>query len=119
MKKSTQKFKEPRVTTRDILLAVNKLSDDIEQRFTGVDQKFIGVDQKFIGINQRLDSIEHKVDNLEQRVGNVEGVINTQMVTKDYLDRKLIELRGVNKLTNLLQKKKVITPLEAKMVLSI
>lgn len=119
MKKSTQKFKEAKVTTRDILLAVNKLSDDIEQRFTGVDQKFIGIDQ-------RLDNLEQKVDRLEQKVGNVEGIINTQMVTKDYLDRKFAEFRleetpkhqRVNKLTDILQRKKILTLADTKIILS-
>ena len=112
MKKSTQKFKEAKVTTRDILLAVNKLSDDIDQRFTGVDQ--------------RLDNLEQKVDSLERRVGNVEGIINTQMVTKDYLDRKFAEFRleetpkhqRVNKLTNILQQKKILTLADTKIILS-
>ena len=98
MKKSKQKVREPKVTTRDVLLAVNKLSDDIDQRF----------------------------NNLEQRVGNVEGIINTQMVTKDYLDRKFAELRieenpkhqRVNKLTNILQQKKILNLADTKIILS-
>ena len=98
MKKSKQKVREPKVTTRDVLLAVNKLSADIDQRF----------------------------NNLEQRVGNVEGIINTQMVTKDYLDRKFAELRieenpkhqRVNKLTNILQQKKILNLADTKIILS-
>ncbi len=96
---------ELKITVNDILFAVNKLSENFEQRFDNVEQKLTGVEQK--------------LDNVETRLGFVESTINTQMVTKDYLDQKLIKLRGVNKLTNLLQKKRIISPLEAKMVLSI
>ncbi|KKP89360.1 MAG: hypothetical protein UR94_C0037G0002 [Parcubacteria group bacterium GW2011_GWA2_36_10] len=89
---------ELKTTVNDILFAVNKLSENFEQRF---------------------DNVEQRLDNVEQDLSSVKSKVNTQMVTKDYLDRKLTELRGVNKLTHLLQKKKIITPLEVKMVLSI
>lgn len=112
MKKSTKQLKEPRVTISDVLWSVNKLSDEFAKDMGQIKQRLDNVEQDLSGVKQDLSSVK-------QKLNSVESTVNTQMVTKDYLDRKLIELRGVNKLTNLLQKKKVITTLEAKMVLSI
>ena len=69
--------------TDDTLSAVNDFANKVEERFNGVDKRFDGVDKRLDGVDKRLES-------LEQRVGHVEN----QMVTKDYLDNKLADLRG-------------------------
>ncbi len=90
-------------TIKDVLEAVQGLSTHMDEKFSDVDRKFVGIDQKFAGIDKRLDTIE------------------ATMVTKDYLDEKLGDLRG--DLTVLMRKEDVklrelITILHAKQVLT-
>ena len=93
-------------TSKDeILEAINEFSSKVDERFDKVDERF---------------------DNLEGRVGKIEAT----MVTKDYLDEKLADLRGdlvvlmrkedtkVIKLIEILKKRKVITEAEEKEILS-
>ncbi len=56
---------EKKVTTNEILKAVNNFTTHVEKRFNGV----------------------------EKRLGTVESVL-PKLVTKDYLDEKLADLRG-------------------------
>ena len=56
-------------TNNDILEAINNFSNDTEKRFDGIDKRFDGVEK-------RLTRIE------------------AEMVTKEYLDDKLSDLRG-------------------------
>lgn len=84
-------------------------------------------------VDERFDKIEGKFNNLEGRVGNLEGEvgkIGATMVTKDYLDEKMADLRGdlvvlmrkedtkVVKLIEILKRRKIITEIEAKKILS-
>jgi len=100
-------------TSKDeILEAINEFSSKVDERFDKVDERFDKVDERF--------------DNLEGRVGKIEAT----MVTKDYLDEKLADLRGdlvvlmrkedtkVIKLIEILKKRKVITEAEEKEILS-
>jgi hypothetical protein len=57
------------ITTEEILNAVNDFSNQVEKRFDGVES--------------RLDGVESRIDKIE-----------ATMVTKDYLDDKLADLRG-------------------------
>ena len=60
-----KKLVEKQPTTRDVLNAVNSFATHTEQRFSGI----------------------------EGRLGHIESQMGT-MVTKDYLDEKLFDLRG-------------------------
>ena len=71
------------VTNQEILSAVNTFATKTEERFEKIDQRFDKVDQRF-------DKVDQRFDKLEGRVGSLEN----QMVTKDYLDEKLADLRG-------------------------
>lgn len=85
----------PEVTNNEILSAVNTFANHVEERFDKIDQRF---------------------DRLEGRVGKIEA----SMVTKDYLDEKLADLRGdlvvmmrkedtkLRSLVEILQEKKVL-----------
>ena len=89
----------------DILEAINEFS-------TKVDEKFVKVDEKFVKVGERFNKIE------------------ATMVTKDYLDDKLADLRGdlvilmrkedtkVGKLIEILKRRKVISEDETKEILS-
>jgi len=77
-------------------------------------------------VDERFDKVDKRFDNLEGRVGKIEAT----MVTKDYLDEKLADLRGdlvvlmrkedtkVGKLIEILKRRKVITEIEVKEILS-
>jgi predicted nucleic acid-binding Zn-ribbon protein len=90
-------------TNHEILEAINTFADNVETRFDSVDH--------------RLDSVEHRLDSVEHRLDSVE--IN--MVTKEYLDDKLMDLKSdlvilmrkedhkLNTLVDILFKKKLLT----------
>ena len=102
--------KEP--TTQDILEAINAFSTATEKRFDGIDKRFDGIDKRFDGIDKRLTKAE------------------SLMVTKDYLDEKLSDLRGdlvvlmrkedkkVKKLVEILKKKNLINEADEKEIMS-
>ena len=87
---------EKDTSKNEILEAVNEFSSKVDERFDKVDERF---------------------DNLEGKVGKIEAT----MVTKDYLDEKMADLRGdlvvlmrkedtkVVKLIEILKRRKIIT----------
>lgn len=93
-------------TTIDILEAIHSFSSEVDQKFANINQRFERIDQRF------------------ERIENDLRVIKSTMVTKDYLDDKLADLRGdlnvlirkedvkLKELVNMLVKKKVITKKE-------
>jgi predicted nuclease with TOPRIM domain len=103
---------EKEESKNEILEAINEFSSKVDERFDKVDERFDKVDERF--------------DNLEGRVGKIEAT----MVTKDYLDEKMADLRGdlvvlmrkedtkVGKLIEILKRRKVITEIEEKEILS-
>lgn len=71
--------KYDRITNEDILVAINDSFTGLEKRF---DKRFEGIDKRFEGIDKRFEGIEREI-----------GTIKATMVTKDYLDDKLCDLR--------------------------
>ena len=57
---------EPEPTIQDVLVAMNQFSNNVEERFAGI----------------------------ESDLGTIKGVMNTAMVTKNYLDDKKSDLQG-------------------------
>lgn len=100
-------------TKQDILDAINGFATNVETRFQSLEEKVGGV--------------ETRLGNLEIRVGGIEN----KMVTKDYLDDKLYDLRGdlisltrkedekLGTLVQILKKRKVINLSEAKQILEL
>ena len=96
---------EKDTSKNEILEAINEFSSKVDERFDKVDERF---------------------DKLEGRVGKIE----VTMVTKDYLDEKMADLRGdlvvlmrkedtkVVKLIEILKRRKIITEIEEKEILS-
>ena len=87
--------KEP--TIRDVIEVIYELSSHIDQRFSDVDQRFSGLDKKIISIDKRFDKLEERLNKLESRFDKLEERvvrIEATMVTKEYLDDKLADLRG-------------------------
>jgi len=103
---------EKEASKNEILEAVNEFSSKVDERFDKVDERF---------------------DNLEGEIGSIKGEIGSikaTMVTKDYLDEKMADLRGdlvvlmrkedtkVVKLIEILKRRKIITEIEEKEILS-
>ncbi|MBI4779398.1 hypothetical protein HY797_03020 [Candidatus Falkowbacteria bacterium] len=103
---------EKETSKNEILEAINEFSTKVDERFDKVDERFDKVDERF--------------NRLEGRVGKIEA----GMVTKDYLDDKLADLRGdlvvlmrkedtkMVKLIEILKRRAVITAAEEKEILS-
>lgn len=61
---------------QEILQAINSFANHVEDRFIAIDGKFTAIDSRFDAIDTRLTRVE------------------ALMVTKDYLDDKLADLKG-------------------------
>lgn len=97
------------ITHEEILNAINAFATSVDQRFEEVGREFKSVDQRFEGIDRRFERIEFDIDE-----------IKSTMVTKDYLDEKISDLRGdlvvlvrkedtkLNTLVNVLHTKRVL-----------
>ncbi|MFH1822271.1 MAG: hypothetical protein ABH830_01070 [Patescibacteria group bacterium] len=100
------------ITNKEILQAVNAFSNETDKRFSSIDTRFSSIDTRFNNIDIDLTKIK------------------ATMVTKDYLDEKLSDLRGdlvvlmrkedvkVKRLVEILQKRKVLTNKEVKEIMS-
>lgn len=66
--------KEP--TIQDVLDVLQAHSSETDARFNGIESRFEKIDKKFEEIDKRFDKIEKT------------------MVTKDYLDERIADLRG-------------------------
>ena len=103
---------EKEESKNEILEAINEFSSKVDERFDKVDERFDKVDERF-------DKVEGEISS-----------IKASMVTKDYLDEKMADLRGdlvvlmrkedtkVGKLIEILKRRKVITEAEEKEILS-
>ena len=110
---------ENQVTTNEILEAINHFSERVDERFDRLEGRM----DKAEG---RLDRVEGKFDKIEGRLDRIEAT----MVTKDYLDEKLADLRGdlvvltrkedhkLTALVEILASKNVITPEESARIIS-
>lgn len=52
------------------------------------------INPQFEGVYSRLDKIEGRLDGVEDRLGKVETRLDTEMVTKTYLDEKMGNLES-------------------------
>lgn len=105
-------------TLADLLRVMDKMSTDIDERFDKIEAT-MATKVDLVAAVQRIDKIEVKVNHIE-----------TQMVTKSYLDEKLYDLKGdliviarkedrkVNSVVNLLRQKNIFSAQEAAEVLS-
>ena len=120
---------EVQATIQDVLIAINTFSDNVEARFSAIDEKFYLVEQRFSAVDGRLATIEQKFvtkDDLQ----HVLAAMETRLVSKEYLDEKLFDLRGdlvlmsrktdqkSISIVNLLQKKKIFSTSEAQSILN-
>lgn len=72
------------------LLIAQAIEDYINPQFDKVWERFDGVDKRFDGVDKRLDGSDERMDGMNDRLNRIEAT----MVTKNYLDEKLADLRG-------------------------
>lgn len=85
---TNMKSKEP--TNKEMMGTIKEILETLNVFSGHIDDKFINIDQKFENIDQKFDNIDNKFDKIDKRLNRVESL----MVTKDYLDDKLADLRG-------------------------
>ena len=72
------------VTTQDIM---DFLKENMVLK-SEFNERFLGLENRVGGLEDRVGGLEDRVGGLEDRVGHIEN----QMLTKDYLDKKLADL---------------------------
>jgi predicted nucleic acid-binding Zn-ribbon protein len=117
---------ENQVTTNEILEAINHFAEKVDERFDKVDDRFDRLEGRMDNVEGRLNKVEGKMDIIEGRLDRIEA----NMVTKEYLDDKLADLRGdmvvltrkedhkLTALVEILAAKNVITPEESARIIS-
>jgi hypothetical protein len=110
----------------EILEAIGAFAEQVDVRFDSVDRRFEAVDRRF-------DKIEADIGGMKSDIGGMKSDIvriESQMVTKSYLDDKLADLKGdmvvmlrtedqkVNRLVGVLAKKGALTSVETRDVFS-
>ncbi len=114
-----------KTTLNDVLSSVNTLSEKVNTLSKKVNTLSETVNDLAEAVNIFATKTEERFDKLEDSLDGVEGEIGSiksQMVTKDYLDRKMAEQRGdmmillrkedtkVKTVVEILADKKVFTP---------
>jgi predicted nucleic acid-binding Zn-ribbon protein len=97
-------MEKDKTTKTEILHAINTFATSVEKRFDSVENRLSSVEDRLAGVEDRLAGVEGRLTGVEGRLTGVEGnleklgtrvsKIESQMVTKDYLDDKLADLRG-------------------------
>ncbi|MBI5654082.1 hypothetical protein HZC53_00280 [Candidatus Uhrbacteria bacterium] len=110
----------------EILEAVSLLAETVQELSDKMDDGFEKVNSRIGGLDARVNSLDSKTTSLESRLGRIEAT----MVTKNYLDDKLGDLKGdmvsmmrkedrqVGRLVDVLTDKKVLTAAESRDVRS-
>lgn len=68
---------------QDILAALNAFAGHVDGRFSEMDKRFSQIDQRFEEVDKRFDEVDKRFTRIE-----------ATLVTKDYLDDKIADLRG-------------------------
>jgi archaellum component FlaC len=106
--KNTTPIKDMSQAITHLSTRMEKGFGDMEKRFGGMDEKFEGIDKKFEGIDEKFEDVldvmsdfstrvDERFEGVDQRLGHLDSEvtkISAVMVTKDYLDEKLADLRG-------------------------
>jgi hypothetical protein len=71
-------------------VTIDDLAAAVKSGFDGVDKNFGIVIKRFESVDKRFDGVDKKFDGIDKRLTRVEST----MVTKNYLDEKLADLRG-------------------------
>jgi uncharacterized phage infection (PIP) family protein YhgE len=72
---------------------VKKTTSENQEIFGSIKQSFSEIEERMSGIEQKMDNFVTK-DELKAELKNEFAKFETRMVTKDYLDQKLSDMRG-------------------------
>lgn len=93
-----QKLQENLMGVQDNLLGFQgSFQETIHGLADHMDERFELVDRRFLAIDDRFERIEGDIVGMKQDIGSTKADIigiRSQMVTKDYLDDKLADLRS-------------------------
>lgn len=76
--------------TEDLPEKVDKLTDKVDSVAVGITDLTEAVNNFATKVDQRFERVDQRFGGIEQRLTKIEAT----MVTKDYLDEKLADLRG-------------------------
>ena len=82
---------------QDILAALNAFAGHVDGRFSEMDKRFSQIDQRFDEVDKRFDEVDQRFEEVDKRFDEVDKRftrIEATLVTKDYLDDKIADLRG-------------------------
>ncbi len=111
---------------QEILEAIHAFSGDVDKKIDSLDEKVGKLDKKIGKLDEKVGSLDEKVDNLNDEFLKLQ----TRVVTKDYLDEKMADLRGdlvvmmrkednkFQKLVEIMQNKKLLDDTEVEKILS-
>lgn len=77
-------------TIQDVLETINIFATHVDKKFARIDKRFDDVDRQFKELSGEIAELKVKVADIDKRLHWVEE----NMVTKEYLDKKLDELRA-------------------------
>jgi polyhydroxyalkanoate synthesis regulator phasin len=84
-------------TIRDVLDAMQTFSSSVDERFTGLEKDVAGLKTDVTGLKTDVTGLKTDVAGLKTDVAGLKtnvATIKATMVTKEYLDDKLSDLRG-------------------------
>lgn len=131
----------PQPTNQDILESINDFANNVEERFNGIETDITIIKNDVSTLDSRMDKFESRMETFEfsmdkfdsrmekfeDRLFNVEARF-PKIVTKEYLDEKIYDLRGdlihltrkedtkLLKLIEILERKNIISHIDANQV---
>lgn len=119
------------IINKDLQKGINRLEITVDQLAQATAKGFASVDKRFDNVDKRFDSVDKRFYESKSDINQRFNRIEANMVTKDYLDEKLADLRGdlvvlirkednkVKVLVDVLHQKKVLTDKETQTILSL
>jgi hypothetical protein len=113
-------------TIGDVLVVVNSFATQVEKRFQQVDLKFEQLEEKID--KTRIELVAENTETRKELSREINR-LEWKIVTKDYLDEKLHDLKGdlivimrkedrkIDTVVDLLEKKKIFSPADTAKVL--
>lgn len=80
-------------TIDEVLEAINVFADKTEGQFSEIKGQLNKMDGRIGGLESRVGGLESRIGKIEGQIGQIIEKMTT-LVTKDYLDEKLTDLRG-------------------------
>lgn len=119
----------------DVLVAISAFANDTEKRFGDITEHFDAVDKRFDSVDAKIDKtrldLESDMTALRKELTHEINKLEWKVVSRDYLDEKLHDLKGdlimitrkedkkLSTLVTVLQNKKVLSDQDTKLILQL